>query len=97
MTRIAPSARRSDKPRHLLRLTLAGLLALSALSVARPAAPVHATFPGGNGRIAFQHGDVIATMNANGTNQTDITVLDPTPTSAAAAGGPSALSPGTYY
>ena len=74
MKRTITSERPSHKPRQLLRLALAGVLALSALLAAHPPAPVHATFPGSNGLIAYLDGNDIATMNADGTGRTVLAV-----------------------
>lgn len=67
-----------NRPRTLSSLTsIAAMLGLVFLALPWTAAPAHATFPGTNGKIAFatnRNGNSeIFTMNADGTNQTNLT------------------------
>src|SRR5689334_24797212 len=57
-----------------------GLVCVLALGLLILAAPAHATFPGANGRIAFERGGDIWTMNPDGTDQVNVTNDAPTQT-----------------
>lgn len=70
------------------RLATAFLSALWLLALATPA---NANFPGGNGRIAFVRGNQVWTMNADGSDQLQVT-NEP---NGRAAGGPRWSADGT--